>query len=103
MRRVTAPVKEGVSLLCAIHMAPVDARKMIRERIQEAVAKAADIEPLTVDGAVTLEIWYEEPGPAKLRPGAERVDAFTVRYTGEHFWQVFNHAIYGKPDLPLPE
>lgn len=100
---VTAPVKEGVSDLCAIHLAPVDARKLIRERIQEAVAKAGEIVPLTLEGPIVMEIQREEPWPAELKPGAERVDAFTIRYSGEHMWQVFHHVFYGKPDFPLPE
>jgi len=100
---VTAPVKEGLSELCAIHLAPVDARKLIRERIREAVAKAGTIAPLVAHEPVTVEVTRDEPGPAKLRTGAERVDAFTVRYTGAHFWQVFHLMFYEKPDFPLPE
>ena len=53
---VTAPVKEGLSDLCAIHLAPVDARKLIRERIQEAVKVAEEIEPLRAEGPVVMEI-----------------------------------------------
>lgn len=100
---VTAPVKEGLSDLCAIHLAPADARDLIRERIQEAVQKVGQIAPVTLQGSVVIEIQREEPWPAKLKEGAERADAFTVRYTGKHFWQAFHHATYGKPDLPLPE
>ena len=100
---VTAPVKEGLGLQCAIHLAPVDARKLIRERIREAVDKAGEIEPLHVDGSVVLEIEKQEPWPAQIRAGAERVNAFTLRYTGDSFWQVFHHHVYGKPDLPLPD
>lgn len=100
---VTAPVKEGLSDLCAIHLAPVDARNLIRERIQEAVKVAEEIEPLRAEGAVVMEIEREAPWPAKLREGAERVDAFTIRYTGDHFWQVYHHHYQGRPDLSLPE
>jgi len=100
---VTAPVKEGVGLQCAIHLAPVDARKLIRERVQEAVAKAGQIKPLQIEGPVVVEIEREEPWPAALKPGAERVDAFTIRYTGANVWHALHNAFYGKPDLPLPE
>ncbi len=100
---VTAPVKEGLSETCAVHMCPLDARDLIRARIQEAVAKAHDIEALTMAGKVTLEIWRKEPGTAHLGPGAEKVDAHTVRWSGENFWKVFNHAVYGEPDRPLPQ
>ena len=100
---VSAPVKTGLSINCAIHLAPVDARKLIQERIQEAVAKASEIAPLTMQGPLVMEIEREEPWPAQIRAGAERVDAFTIRYTGDRFWSIFHHHFYGRPDLPLPE
>ena len=61
------------------------------------------MKPLTVTSPVTVDIRREEPGPAKLKPGSERVDAFTVRYTGEDFWRVFHAMFYEKPDFPLPD
>jgi len=100
---VTAPVKTGLSTTCAIHLTPADARVLIRERVQEAVARTGEIEPLALEGPFVMEIEREEPWPAQIRPGAERVDAFTIRYMGERFWSVFHHHFYGKPDLPLPE
>jgi D-amino peptidase len=100
---VTAPVKTGLSTTCAIHLTPADARVLIRERVQEAVARTGEIEPLALEGPFVMEIEREEPWPARIRPGAERVDALTIRYTGERFWSVFHHHFYGKPDLPLPE
>ena len=99
---VTAPVKTGLAINCAIHLAPVDARALIRDRIQEAVATAGEIAPLTVASPVVMEIEREEPWPDEIRAGAQRVDAHTLRYTGERFWSVFHHHFYGKPDLPLP-
>jgi len=98
---VTAPVKEGLGELCAIHMAPVDARDLIKTRVQEAMKIVANVEPLVSDGPVVLEVMRPEPGPASLREGVERVDAFTVRCEGETFWQAFYH-FRGTPDLPLP-
>jgi D-amino peptidase len=100
---VTAPVKTGLGLNCAIHLAPVDARALIRERVQEAVALAGEIAPLKLEGPVVMEVVREEPWPAQIREGAERVDAFTLRYTGDSFWSVFHHHIRGRPDFPLPE
>jgi len=100
---VTAPVKTGLSATCAIHLAPADARNLIRDRIQEAVAKVGEIAPLTLPSPLVMEIVREEPWPAQIRAGAERVDAFTIRYTGARFWSIFHHHFYGKPDLPLPE
>ena len=66
------------------------------------MGKAAALKPLTVKGPVVLEVEREEPGPASIREGAERVGAFTVRYTGKSFWQVFHHCFYGKPEFPIP-
>jgi D-amino peptidase len=99
---VTAPVKTGLSITSAIHLAPVDARAMIRERVQEALAVADQIAPLQVERPVVMEVVREEPWPAQIRAGAERVDAFTLRYTGDSFWSVFHHHIRGRPDFPLP-
>lgn len=101
---VTAAVKEGLNLNCAIHLTPTDARQLIRERVQEAVAKAGELAPLTLGpGPVAMEIQHDEPWPAVLRHNAERVDAFTIRYVGASFWQAFHQATVGKPDLPLPK
>lgn len=98
----TAPVKEGLAEACAIHLAPEDARKLIRERIQEAVARAAQIPLLPQERPVVLEVVRDTPWPAELNPGAERVDAFTIRYRGASFYQVFHHYRFGEPDYPLP-
>ena len=100
---VTAPVKTGLSTTSAIHLAPVDARAMIRERVQEAVSKAGEIAPLVIEGPLVMEIVRKEPWTAQIRAGAERVDAFTLRYTGYSFWQVFHHHFQGRPDYPVPQ
>jgi D-amino peptidase len=100
---ITAPVKEGLGELSAIHMAPLDARSMIQSRIQNAVKIAGEVAPLKASGPAVMEVTREEPWPATLRPGVERVDAFTVRYEGASFWQVFHGYYYNKPDMPLPD
>jgi D-amino peptidase len=99
---VTAPVKQGLSEQSAIHLAPVDARNLIRDRIQQAVARADQFSPLKPESPVVLEIERREPGPVEMRPGGERVDAFTVRWRGESFWDVFHRAVYGYA-VPLPK
>jgi D-amino peptidase len=99
---VTAPVKEGLGELCAIHLAPADARELIGKRIQEALQNASRVAPLQAVGPTVMEVTREEPWPAKLRPGVTRVDAFTVRCEGESFWQVFHEYYYNRPDMPLP-
>ena len=100
---VTAQVKTGLSTTFAIHLAPVDARNLIRDRIQEAVARVGEIASLTLQSPLVMEIVREEPWPVQIRAGAERVDAFTIRYTGDRFWGIFHDHFYGTPDLPLPK
>lgn len=100
---VTAPVKTGLSINCAIHLAPADARTLIRDQVQLAVAQIAKIAPLRLDGPLEMEVEREEPWPAQIRAGAERIDAFTIRYTGTSFWSIFHHHAYGRPDYPLPD
>ncbi len=99
---VTAPVKEGLGELCALHMAPADARELIKTRVQEAVAVAKGIEPIVAKSPVAVEMTRPEPNRLSVREGVERVDDFTVRCKGESFWQAFHHMFYGKPDFPVP-
>ena len=101
-RIVTAPVKEGLGELCALHLAPVDARALIKTRVYEAMERVENIEPLIAESPVVLEVTRPEPGPSSIREGCERVDDFTVRCEGKSFWQVFHHYVYGKPDFPVP-
>lgn len=99
---VTAPVKEGLGELCALHMAPADARALIKTRVQKAVAAASDIEPLIAEPPVVVDVTHPEPDRLSVRDGCERVDARTIRCRGESFWQVFHNLFYGKPDFPVP-
>ncbi len=99
---VTAPVKEGLGELCALHIAPADARALIKTRVQEAVAAARDIEPLIADSPVVMEVAHPEPDRLSVRDGCERADDRTIRCKSESFWQVFHNLFYGKPDFPVP-
>ena len=99
---VTADVKEGLGERCAIHRSPIDARQRIKDQIQRAVKQLHDYQPLTLESPVTMEIQRPDPWPAQINPGAERVDAFTLRCQGNTFWEVFHNYFHGKPDFPLP-
>ena len=99
---VTAPVKEGLGELCALHMAPADARALIKARVQEAMAVAENIEPLIARSPVVVEVTHPEPNGLSAPEGVERVDEFTNRCRGESFWQLFHNLFYGKPDFPVP-
>jgi D-amino peptidase len=98
---VTAAVKEGLSEQCAIHLAPVDARALIRESIQQAVASFGQIDPLLADSPVALEIQQREPW-TEDRPGAERVDEYTLRWTGDDMWSVAQLAQRGVRNVVPP-
>jgi D-amino peptidase len=100
---VTAPVKQGVSEFCAIHVAPADARKLIRERIREAISVADGIAPLVLEGLAAMEVTRDDPWPDRIRPDAERVDAYTVRYAADDVWQLLHKVFYENPDLPVPD
>lgn len=89
-----AVVKEGLTNYACISLSAVAARDLIRARAAAGMRKAGQIKPYRVDGPVTIQIENtsrsalgHEPG---LRPGAEVVDARTVRYRGKDFleaWQ----------------
>ena len=99
---VTAPVKEGLGELCALHMAPTDARALIKTRVQEAMAVAQNIEPLVAKRPAVVEVTHPDPDRLSVPEGVERVDDVTIRCQGESFWQVFHTMVYGKPDFPVP-
>ena len=100
---VTAPVKTGLSINCAIHLTPQDAQTLIRDRIVEAITQSGEILPLKMESPVVMEIERDKPWDReKIKLGAEQIDAHTIRYTGETFWSVFHHHFYGNPEVPLP-
>jgi len=99
---VTAPVKEGISRTSAIHLAPVDARKLIKTRIQEAVQKADTISPLKAEPPVVMEIERDKPWSVELEPGIEQADGNTVRYTGGSMLEVYHLSRYGTEGIPEP-
>jgi D-amino peptidase len=100
---VTAAVKEGQGELCAIHLSPVDARNLIRTKIQDTVKAADTIAPLITKTPVVLEVSRPEPWPAELAERVERIDAFTVRCEGDSFWELFHAYFYDKPGLHPPQ
>ena len=97
---VTTPVKEELGETCAILLAPVEARALIRERVLRRPLRQS-ISARPWPSRRLLRLRFEEPWPATLNPLAERVDPFTVRYTADSFWSAFS-ASRNRPDLPLP-
>jgi D-amino peptidase len=92
----TAVVKEGLANYACISLSAEAARKAIRERAAAAMAKMGSIRPYRIDGPVTIQIEYTSRHALgldiELRPGAEIVDARTVRYRGKDFLEAWRRA-----------
>jgi D-amino peptidase len=90
----TAVVKEGIDNYTCISLSAEAARRLIRERAVAAMKKVDKIAPYRLKGPVTIEIEYTSRNAltpdAALKPGAEIVDARTIRFHGKDFleaWQ----------------
>lgn len=92
----TAPVKEGIDNYTCISLSASSARSLIRERARAAMAKTAAIRPYRIEGPVTIEVEYTSRSAltpdAGLQPGAEIVDARTIRYQGANFLEAWQRA-----------
>ncbi len=87
----------------AAHLAPADARALIRERAREAIRRARDIRPVVFKAPYTFAIEgrKEVLSRSKVRrPGAESVHERAVRYRGNDRLLVLHHAVYGNRCLP---
>ncbi len=92
----TAVVKEGLANYACISLSADAARKLIRERASAAMSKIGRIRPYRIEGPVTIQIEYTSRhalGPdAGLRPGAEAIDARTIRFRGKDFLEAWQHS-----------
>lgn len=92
----TAVVKEGLANYACISLSADAARKLIRERASAAMSKIGRIRPYRIEGPVTIQIEYTSRhalGPdAGLRPGAEVIDARTIRFRGKDFLEAWRHS-----------
>jgi D-amino peptidase len=86
-------VKEGIDNYTCISLSAESARRLIREHATAAMKKL-DSAPYHLPGPVTIEIEYTSRNAltpdAALKPGAEIVDARTIRFHGKDFleaWQ----------------
>src|SRR5579872_1078467 len=84
-----AVVKEGFANYACESLAAPAARELIRQRAEAAMKNAGAIRPFKIEGPVTIQIEYTTRNAlgvdASLRPGAELIDARTIRYTGKDF------------------
>jgi D-amino peptidase len=90
----TAVVKEGLANYACISLSADAARSLIHDRAHAAMAKIAAIHPYRIEGPVTIQVEYTSrhalAPDADLKPGAEVIDARTIRFTGKDFleaWQ----------------
>jgi D-amino peptidase len=94
-----AVVKEGFSNYACQTLSAEAARLLIRERASDAMKKIGRIKPYKLEGPVTIQIEYTTRNAlganAHLRPGAEVIDARTIRYHGKDFMEAWTR--YERP------
>jgi len=88
-----AVVKEGFGNYACQTLSATAARQLIAERSRRAMQRINEIKPYKIEGPVTFQIEYTTRnalGPdAQLRPGAEVIDARTIRYSGKDFLEAW--------------
>jgi D-amino peptidase len=93
----TAVVKEAIDNYTCISLSAEGARRLIRERAVAAMKKIGAIQPYRITGPVTIEMEYTSRNALRpntaLKPGAEIIDARTVRYHGKDFLEAWQRAL----------
>ncbi|MBI3472069.1 MAG: M55 family metallopeptidase [Candidatus Solibacter usitatus] len=88
-----AVVKEGLGYYNCISLSAAAARDLIRDSARRAMQKLGQIRPYKLEGPVTFEIEHSTRSTlgvdAGQAPGAERVDARTIRYRGKDFLEAW--------------
>ena len=91
-----AVVKEGFANYSCQTLSAQAAQDLIRVRARSAIQKIAEMKPYKIEGPVTIQIEYTTRnalGPdAHLRPGAEIIDARTIRYSGKDFLEAWTRS-----------
>lgn len=89
----TAVVKEGLDNYSCISLSAQAARDLIRARAHAAITQIERVKPYRISGPVTFQIEYTSrhalTQDAGLRPGAEVIDARTIRFTGKDFLEAW--------------
>jgi D-amino peptidase len=97
---VTVETKEGMGVLCALHLAPVEARRLIREKSVEAVerANAGEFKPVVWKAPYKLEVEMraEAYKPEQAGPGKEWIDRRTMAWYAADIASVFDFSVYDK-------
>lgn len=91
-----AVVKEGFSNYSCQSLSAEAARNLIHERARAGIQKVTEIKPYKIEGPVTIQIEYTTRNAlgvdAHLRPGAEIIDARTIRYSGKDFIEAWTRS-----------
>jgi D-amino peptidase len=91
-----AVVKEGLANYACISLSAESARHLIYEGAVAAMRKLGTIRPYRIEGPVTFEVEHTSRsalGPdAGSGPGAEVVDARTIRFRGKDFLEAWQRA-----------
>src|SRR5713226_2200014 len=88
-----AVVKEGFSNYACQTLSAEASRYLITESATRSLSKIGQIKPYRIEGPVTIQIEYATRNAlgtdAHLRPGAEIIDARTIRYSGRDFMEAW--------------
>ena len=91
-----AVVKEGLSNYGCISLSADSARRLIHDGAKAAMAKLGRIKPYRLDGPVTIQMEYTSRHAlgqdAGSRPGAEVLDARTIRFRGKDFLEAWKNS-----------
>lgn len=97
---VTVETKEGMSIECALHLAPVEARRRIRAGAADAIERAntGEFEPVVWQAPyrVKIEMRGETYKAEQAGAGMEWVNPRTMAWHARDIAAVFDFAVYGK-------
>ena len=92
----TAVVKEGFANYSCLTLSAQAARDLIRTRAAASMKLIGQIKPYRVEGPVTFQIEYTTRNALGVEvrslPGAEVLDARTVRFSGKDFLEAWDRA-----------
>ncbi|MCY4353762.1 MAG: M55 family metallopeptidase [Truepera sp.] len=92
----TVTTMESIGTYSALLHAPKAARVLVRDGVERALGRLADMTVLQLDGPYTLEIDFKDTAMAEtasLVPGVEKVGGLTGRFTHHDLLEVFRAAL----------
>ncbi|MFJ5771846.1 M55 family metallopeptidase [Psychrobacillus sp. NPDC093180] len=90
----SAITKRAVDRFAAELIHPEIARKLIRQKAEEAVRKAASQKPVTLSGPITFEIEFKGSQQAKMTttiPSVELIGPKKIRFTSDDIITAYKH------------